>query len=95
MMCVRGAARFGMGAALVVLGATGCAAKQPPKAEVAPAPVDSTSEIARYLPLENGTVFSYETTSESSGTRGMLIVQISRPREGSVDLRMGSKTERL
>lgn len=57
--------------------------------------VDARPEIERYLPLENGTVFSYDTTSEETGQKGVLIVQISRPRQDRVDLRMGAKTERL
>ena len=77
----------------------GVAACQP-KAE-APAPAlgptqaDATPEIERYLPLEDGTVFSYDTQSEQNSSRGLLIVQVSRPRTGRVDLRMGSRTERL
>lgn len=56
--------------------------------------ITAPADVAPYLPLEDGTVFSYDTTSRSAG-RGTLIVQISRPRPGRVDLRMGSKTERL
>jgi hypothetical protein len=47
------------------------------------------------MPLEDGTVFSYDTRSEHDNARGVLIVQVARPRPGRVDLRMGSRTERL
>ncbi len=52
------------------------------------------TDVTKYLPLEDGTVFSYDTRS-SEGTTGILIVQISRPRPGRVDLRTGARTERL
>lgn len=57
--------------------------------------VDAAPDLERYLPLEDGTVFSYDTHSEHNNARGTLIVQISRPRTGRVDLRMGSRIERL
>jgi len=59
------------------------------------AQTDGEAELARLLPLEDNTVFSYDTTSEGTESRGLLIVQITRPRRGRADLRMGSKTERL
>lgn len=56
---------------------------------------DARPEVERYLPLEDGTVFSYDTLSEQRNAHGLLIVQVTRPRTGRVDLRMGSRTERL
>lgn len=53
------------------------------------------SEALRYMPLEPDTVFTYDTQSEGRPEHGLLIVQVSRPREGRADLRMGSKIERL
>lgn len=78
------------------MGMLGCSSAKPaPAAPIAiREPINARPEIERYLPLENGTVFSYDTASET-GRRGVLIVQISRPRQDRVDLRMGSKTERL
>jgi hypothetical protein len=73
----------------------GCSAAPPSSpATAVRQQVDARPEIERYLPLENGTVFSYDTASET-GRHGVLIVQISRPRQDRVDLRMGAKTERL
>lgn len=77
----------------VVLGACGSAA--PTQTTVATGGGDFRSELERYLPLEDGTVFSYDTASVDSGDKGLLIVQISRPRKGRADLRMGGRTERL
>jgi hypothetical protein len=56
---------------------------------------DFQTELERYLPLEDGTVYSYDTASDDRQDKGLLIVQISRPRKGRADLRMGSRTERL
>jgi hypothetical protein len=78
-------------AALVV--ACGPASKPAP---ATPVLSDKTqSEALRYMPLEPDTVFTYDTQSEGRSEHGLLIVQVSRPREGRADLRMGSKTERL
>ena len=73
--------------------ACGSAPKPAPKA----APNDGTTETEalRYMPLEPDTVFTYDTQTEGRPEHGLLIVQVSRPREGRADLRMGSKTERL
>lgn len=68
-----------------------------PKAAPAAPPSDdkTQSEALRYMPLEPDTVFTYDTQSEGRAEHGLLIVQVSRPREGRADLRMGSKVERL
>ena len=82
--------------ALAVLAVCGCTPAAAPSAAAPPAAqVDASPELERYLPLEDGTVFSYDTQSEHGGARGVLIVQVTRPRPGRVDLRMGSRTERL
>jgi len=78
-------------AALVV--ACGSAPKPAPATSVSDD--KNQSEALRYMPLEPDTVFTYETQSEGRSEHGLLIVQVSRPREGRADLRMGSKTERL
>jgi hypothetical protein len=74
----------------------GCShAAPPPAGPIQVVEVDAHSELERFFPLQDGTVFSYETTSEGTAGHGTLIVQISRPRKGRADLRMGSRTERL
>ena len=85
------------GVALLSMGTALGACSSPPAAQ-APAPAadtDAKPELERYLPLEDGTVFSYDTQSEQRNAHGLLIVQVSRPRTGRVDIRMGSRTERL
>jgi hypothetical protein len=80
----------------VYAGVTGCAPSTPDaKTSSKTTEVDASPELERYLPLEDGTVFSYDTHSEHDNAHGTLIVQISRPRPGRIDLRMGSRTERL
>ncbi len=55
----------------------------------------SDGVVERLMPLEDRTVYTYDTHSENSAEHGVLIVQISRPRPDRADLRMGSHTERL
>jgi hypothetical protein len=72
-----------------------CSSPPAAQAPAQAADTDAKPELERYLPLEDGTVFSYDTQSEQRNAHGLLIVQVSRPRTGRVDLRMGSRTERL
>jgi hypothetical protein len=68
----------------------------PKPAPATPVLDDKTqSEALRYMPLEPDTVFTYDTQTDGRSEHGLLIVQVSRPREGRADLRMGSKIERL
>jgi len=72
-----------------------CGGAPPPETAVATKGGDFQTELERYLPLEDGTVYSYDTASEDRSDKGLLIVQIFRPRKGRADLRMGGRTERL
>lgn len=84
------------GAATVVAWTIVACGSAPKPAPAAPEPGDKTeSEALRYMPLEPDTVFTYDTQTEGRPEHGLLIVQVSRPREGRADLRMGSRTERL
>jgi len=82
-------------AAVFGFGAAGCGSPPEPKNSSSVAETDASPEMERYLPLEDGTVFSYDTHSELRNAQGLLIVQVTRPRTGRVDLHMGSRTERL
>jgi hypothetical protein len=75
--------------------AVACGGPPAKTAATSAAAPEAPSDVERYLPLEDGTVYSYDTQSEGNPTHGVLIVQISRPRKGRVDLRMGSRTERF
>lgn len=48
----------------------------------------------RFLPLGDGFVYAYDTRSDAAG-RGLLVMQVSRPRHDRADLRVGSRVERL
>jgi hypothetical protein len=50
--------------------------------------------VQRYLPLEQGSVMSYDTRRESSGETGVLILRVNRPRPELVEL-IGARIERL
>jgi hypothetical protein len=80
---------------LLQMVAVGCGSAQKPAPQPAQSDDTTQSEALRYMPLEPDTVFTYDTQTEGRPEHGLLIVQVSRPREGRADLRMGSKTERL
>jgi hypothetical protein len=70
----------------------GCAtASKAPAAAAAP----SSSGIARYLPLEDGTVFSYDTSSEPEGDHGLLVLEVRRPRSESAELVVAGRSRRM
>lgn len=52
------------------------------------------TEALQFMPLEDGTVYAYDSSSDS-GEHGVLMMQISRPRAGRADLKIGSRVERL
>jgi len=80
------------GAALLWLLAAGCAAQQS-----APASVPQTAvinEVTRYLPLENETVFSYETYIEDTNERGIAVFEIKRPRPELAELSLAGQVRK-
>ncbi len=52
------------------------------------------TEVDRYMPLVDDTVFAYDT-SDDMGQTGLLVMQITRPRDGRADLKLGEKIQRL
>lgn len=80
------------GAALLWLLAAGCAAQQS-----APASAPQTAvinEVTRYLPLENETVFSYETYIEDTNERGIAVFEIKRPRPELAELSLAGQVRK-
>jgi hypothetical protein len=59
-----------------------------------PAAAANPMDVARFLPLAEGTVLSYDTRSERTGT-GIIVLQVRRPRPGVVELDDGGRVERL
>jgi len=70
----------------------GCAS--PSKAPAA-ATAASLTGIARYLPLEDGTVFAYETSTLPSGDGGLLVLEVRRRTADSAELVVAGRARRL
>ena len=51
--------------------------------------------VESYLPLIRDTVLSFETEREGSSERGLLVMQIRRPRADMAELHIGNKIHRL
>ena len=81
--------------ALAAVALAACGGSPPPVDDGPGDAPPQISSVERFLPLKHDTVYSYDTESESSGEKGMLIMQITRPREGRADLKVGSKVRRL
>ncbi|HKO52791.1 MAG TPA: hypothetical protein VJV79_34020 [Polyangiaceae bacterium] len=52
------------------------------------------SEVARYLPLEHDTVFSYETYIEDTNERGIAVFEIERPRPELAELSIAGQVRK-
>ena len=77
---------------LALLSTASCASAPPAKPEAPPsAPV---TELTRYLPLENNTVFSYETYIEESNERGIAVFEIKRPRPELAELSIAGQVRK-
>jgi hypothetical protein len=63
-------------------------AESKPKAKV-------VEGILRYLPLEDETVFSYETRVEPGGERGLLVLEVRRRRPELAELVVAGRAQRL
>jgi hypothetical protein len=85
---------FSLTAALLLCSATACggtAGSAPPKTAI---PLDPLAP-ERYLPLVDDTVFAYETSSEATGERGVLMMAVKRPRPDRAEVSIGGKNQRL
>lgn len=83
-------------ALLLALLLSACAEQPSPEAPTIEVRDDSAppAEALLYMPLEDGTVFAYDTVNDS-GEHGLLVMQVSRLRKDRIDLRVGSRVERL
>jgi hypothetical protein len=52
------------------------------------------SEVGRYLPLENNTVFSYETYIEDTNEHGLAVFEIARPRPELAELSIAGQVRK-
>ncbi len=85
------AERFIACSVLGLLG-TACAATPTNHAEAPKSAV--VSELGRYLPLENNTVFSYESYIEDTNERGLVVFEIARPRPELAELSIAGQVRK-
>ena len=78
--------------ACALAGLLGCA-QAPERTVQAPANT-VVSEVGRYLPLQNNTVFSYETYIEDSNERGLAVFEIARPRPELAELSIAGQVRK-
>jgi hypothetical protein len=83
--------RHGLALPLLLAGAS-CAAVPPAAADARQGAV--VTEVGRYLPLENNTVFSYETYIEDTNERGLAVFEISRPRPELAELSIAGQVRK-
>ena len=74
------------------LGLASCGAS--PKPPVARTPSQPISEFTRYLPLEDHTVFSYDTYIEETNERGLAVFEIRRPRPELAELSLAGQVRK-
>lgn len=80
---------------LLALLASACGASGPTPGPGSAPPAARVSDVEHYLPLTADTVLAYETFAENSGDRGILMMQVRRPRLGMVELDVGGRVQRL
>lgn len=85
---------MGRSAALGAAAALCAACAAPSRAPVA-APAASVTGVARYLPLEDGTVFAYQTSTLPSGEAGLLVLEVRRRTAESAELVVAGRARRL
>jgi hypothetical protein len=89
-----GSPSISFASALLISGAIGCGGSA---ASATPKPAAPTDPLApeRYLPLVDDTVFAYETSSEATGERGVLMMAVRRPRPDRAEIAIGGRIQRL
>jgi hypothetical protein len=80
-------------AAVLALGTASCA--KPAATTTAANAAPAAQGIARFLPLEDGTVFSYETRGEPGDERGLLVLEVRRPSADRAELVVAGRVTRL
>ena len=77
---------------LPALVCVGCASAPAAPSNAPPPAV--ISELTRYLPLENDSVFSYETYIEDTNERGIAVFEIKRPRPELAELSIAGQVRK-
>lgn len=79
-------------AALSCLALAGCAgSKAPPRAAAPAGPTD----LMRYLPLKDDTVYAYDTSTDQTAEQGVLMLAVKRRRADLAELSIGGRIQRL
>jgi hypothetical protein len=86
-----GGLRRGLGLSVLVL-AFGCTPA--PQGKVQAPQSFAVTEVTRYLPLENNTVFSYETYIEDTNEHGLAVFEIARPRPELAELSIAGQVRK-
>ena len=84
--------RASFGALAALVGCVACSATAPTASASSPVVAEG---LARYLPLEDGTVAAYETTMQPGGERGLLVLEIRRPTPTVAELVVAGRARRL
>jgi hypothetical protein len=79
----------------ITLGMLACGASNRPHVANATPSAIAYHGVSDYLPLLDNTVMSFETQTEGSAERGLLVMQVRRPRPNVVELDVGGKIRRL
>lgn len=75
--------------------ALACAGCTTPSTTPAPETAPPPGGLARYLPLEDRTVFAYETSTEPASERGLLVLEVRRREPGSAELVVAGRARRV
>jgi hypothetical protein len=81
--------------ACLVHGTTACGGEGTPPPQAPKPSAPQVTEIERYLPLINDTVFAYDTRQENTGEKGALMMHVRRRRPDLVELEVAGHVQRL
>jgi hypothetical protein len=68
---------------------------EPAKAPEPKAPAVAESEIQRFFPLKDNTVFAYDTQVEDTGEKGVLMMQVRVARTGFFEVNVAGRVKRV
>lgn len=80
---------------VALLSALPLACSGAPKPAPSEAKVVPESGVERWLPLTDKTVFAYDTISEPSGEKGMLVLEVRRPAPNRAELIVAGRAQRV
>lgn len=78
----------------VIVSLAGCGSPPAHAADTDYLEEGETSSVDRYMPLQDGLVYQYDTTT-SRGEKGAMSIQVMHTRRGIVDVQFGGRLEHL